>query len=154
MTAVLLVISVGAFNTLGLNLSSLSSTLHGDSIHGYFKPYKLDNEESCRELLNHINNNGYTEVGLQGHFTYEYILWKEIDNLKDLKNVNVKHSIYKQYEDQSFVPQCIIEETDGTIQIGDVMECHGVEYVCEWSHGGKYLNFVVYTPKESKEKSK
>ena len=147
-TVVVFAISFGAINTISLNFSSLCFALEGDSIQGYFKPWKLGNEKSCRELLNHINNNGYTKVGIQGRFTYEYILWKEIAGLNDLKNVNVKHNIYKQYEDQNFVPQCIIEETVDTVPIGDVMECHGVEYVCEWNHGGEYLNFAVYVPKE------
>lgn len=149
--AVITICSFGMVNALSYEIPYIMFGFQGENIHQYFF-YEDDEELYYQLLLDHINKNGYQTVGMYGSIAYEYVLWREIENLERMEHVNVKSSYQgAKLEDMEFMPECIIEEVsveEGT-NWEEIMYCHGQKYVCEWKVIGENgRNYAVLVPCE------
>lgn len=139
--------SVGAMNALGYEVANVKDGFQGESDHQYF----VENDEYetvYRQLVEHINNNHYTQIGIVENVYYEYILWACIDGLKRLESVNLQNSPLGIYEDLEYRPECVVRVDDGEIQIDEEIQCHGKNYVCEWTNFDGINYYAVYAPVE------
>lgn len=151
MTSIITVCSFGAINGLTYEIPYVIFGLQGEGIHQYLYG-ESDTEMYYQLLLDHINEKGYTTVGLYGTVSFEYILWQEIDALERMEHVNVTPAYpgYKM-EDMNFYPECIVKEMPSKAEgaYDEIMYCHGREYVCEWkAWGDNGRNYVVFVPGE------
>lgn len=136
--------SLGAVNTLSYEMFCIRDGFTG----GHIRQYLVNNtwlEMEFTALFNYINEHEYRNIGLYGKFSYEYIAWKEIENLDRLEAVNVR-SEYHKYEDMSYYPDCIIR--DNTAEPEETIECHGREYKQVWSIQAYLDRFAIYIPSE------
>lgn len=145
-TVIMVLTSIGAVNVWSYEILHMRDGFTGKDVHQYL----IDNtwlENEFASLFDYINVNGYKTVGLYGGFTYEYLVWQEIENLERLETVDIRHPEYQKYEDQTFYPECIIrDETDSP---EETVECHGKKYMLVW-HVPAYLSqFAVYVPEET-----
>ena len=60
--------------------------------------------------------------------------------------MNVSNIYFAQYEDRSFVPDCIIKvvSEEEAVKEGDLLECHDNTYQCIWSMHWYQLYFCLY----------
>lgn len=125
---------VGGINTYSYELPRIKESYEGEKLHQYFIG-NPEQEYVYRELANIINERKFTTIGLDGTVYMEYPLWCGIEKIDRMENINVKDKYFQQYEDLSFIPECVIKvvSENDAIQEGDSMECHGVEYNCIWS---------------------
>lgn len=136
--------TLGGVNTLYNDVDLTLDGYKGESAHKYFmgNPWP---EEGNQAVVDVVNANNFTNIGVNGSYTYEYILWKKISNLERLENVNLTNA-YKVYEDNSYLPECIIWETGTEDEQAKEIECHGVTYERVWTYPGYGQFFGLYTP--------
>lgn len=137
----------GGINTFSCEIGHVSNSLRGYALHQYFKTnYK---EYTHCQTIQYINEAGYTNIGIAGNFSYEYVLWRGIRNLERMESVNVQVASLKKYEDESFIPECIVEETqepEETVKRGEQLQCHGMIYECVWTMYGNTCHYSIYVP--------
>lgn len=136
--------SFGIVNSLSYQINYVHESLKGETLHQYFIDYDL-HESGYQSLLEHINNNQFTNIGIASKFDFEYVLWSGIDNLDRLEAVNLEATPYRVYEDINYYPDCIIVEARPEQEIDERLNCHGNEYVCTWTGTGNYYHYAVYT---------
>ena len=152
MVSVIAICSLGTINMLSYEIPYVIFGFQGEEIHQYI--FHDDAAELYyRLMLDHINEMGYTTVGMYGETAYEYILWQEIDNLERMEHVNVPQNYQgAKLEDMEFLPECIIKEVPAkdVDAYEEEMYCHGQKYVCEWKAWGENdRNYVVFVPNEA-----
>lgn len=146
--AMFIIMGVGFINTISYQVDLMKFCLGGQTdIHKYFS----DNyrEDTHTRLVQYINENGFKQIGIENIFDYEYVLWKGIDQIERMESVNVQVSALRKYEDMSFIPECIIEESEEqkeTDKLDQVLVCHGVSYRCVWTVYGNAHHYSVYVP--------
>lgn len=138
--------SLGGVNTFYRDLKMTIDSFSGESIHKYFMGNPLP-EEGNQAVIDVINANNFTNIGVKGEYGYEYILWAKISNLRRLENVNLTNA-YRVYEDMSYIPECIIWETGTEEEQTETLECHGIIYEQVWSYPGYGQFFGLYTPQK------
>lgn len=148
----LTICSFGAVNALSYEIPYVIFGFQGENIHQYLF-HDDDTELHYQLLLDHINEKGYTTVGMYGAIANEYVLWQGIDNLERMEHVNVESNVQgAKLEDLDFLPQCIVEEV--SVKEGpewvETMYCHGQEYICEWKITGEEMGryYAVLVPCE------
>lgn len=141
--------SIGGINTLSYELPRIRDSFEGDRIHQYMLG-NAEDEYVYRELVRIINENGYGKVGLDGGVYMEYPLWRGIEKLERLENVNVTDIYFSQYEDITFKPECIIKVVgeEEEIKEGDTLECHDATYQCIWSIHWYQTYFTLFAEME------
>lgn len=138
--------TMGGINTLYNEADLTFDGFTGESIHKYFMGNPLP-EEGNQAVIDVINANNFTNIGVKGEYGYEYILWAKISNLRRLENVNLTNA-YRVYEDMSYIPECIIWETGTEEEQTETLECHGIIYEQVWSYPGYGQFFGLYTPQK------
>lgn len=138
--------TLGGINTFYYDITLTIDGFMGGGIHKYYMGNPLP-EEGNQAVIDVINGNGFTNIGVNGKYSYEYVLWKKISGLQRLENVNLTNA-YKVYEDMSYLPECIIWETGTEEEQTETLECHGVVYEQVWSYPGYGQFFGLYTPQE------
>lgn len=136
---------IGGLNTLSYEIPRIKDGLAGSELHEYFLGNPED-EYVYTKLVDIINENGYQKIGLDGTIYMEYPLWQGIDKLERFESVNVSDIYFAQYEDRSFVPDCIIKvvSEEEAVKEGDLLECHDNTYQCIWSMHWYQLYFCLY----------
>ena len=125
MVGIMVIASIGAINTLSYEAFNIRDGFTGRHV----RQYLVNNtwlEKEFAALFDFVNEHGYKNVGLYSKFDYEYIAWREIENLERLEVVNVGYPEYQKYEDMNFHPECIIREN--TPEPEEIIECHGKSY--------------------------
>lgn len=143
MVAMVSLAAIGVLNGIGYQLGYTYESVSRETLHQYFIDYDL-HESGYEKLLEHINNNGYTRIGIATEFDFEYVLWSRIDNLDRLEAVNVGEPYYV-YEDMDYYPDCVMVELKPEEELPQDMDCHGEKYLCTWSGAGEYYQYAVYT---------
>ena len=144
-TTLVVISAFGAVNALSYEIPYAIDGLKGEKIHQYF----VNNNEPefyYDQMSRFANENEYTKVGIAGTIQYEYALWQTIDNLERLEMVNVEDSVLSKYEDREYIPECIFEESEEEIKLGDELACHGVKYECVWADFGNNRYYTAFTP--------
>lgn len=137
--------TINVVNILSYETSNVRESFRGGSDHQYFVE-NTEYEYAYSQMMEHINNNQYTRIGIDGGVYYEYILWACIDNLQRLENVNLVNSAFGIYEDRTYEPECIIKTNADGMKQGEILRCHGVEYMCEWSISDGMTVYSVCIP--------
>lgn len=145
-TTLIVISCFGVVNVFTYEIPYVVDGFKGEKIHQYF----VNNNEPeyyYDQMAHFASKNGYTKIGIAGVIQYEYALWRTIENLERLEMVNVEDVILKKFEDASFVPECIFEESKEEMVIGDSLICHNVEYECVWVDFGNNRYYTVFIPK-------
>jgi hypothetical protein len=138
--------SLGGFRTFCDNAELTLDSFTGDSTHKYFMG-ESKTEADNQAVIDVINANNFTNIGVYEYYN-EYILWAKVSNLQRLECVNLTNA-YSVYEDMSYVPECIVWETDEEENLVEELECHGVTYELVWVYPGvDWAYYGLYTPKE------
>lgn len=135
---------LGGVNTFYMNVKQTFEGFQGNSVHKYFMGNPLP-EEGNQAVVNVINANNITTIGINGAYELEYVLWKKITNLERLECVNLTNE-YRVYEDMTYQPECIIWEAYSEEELTDVLECHGQTYKKTWSYPGYGAFYGLYQP--------
>lgn len=142
--ALIAVAGMGAVNTFSYTMAIVKNGLGGNSLHQYFE---LNLQEySYQQMVDYVNDNGFSLIGLNGAMSLEYVFWQEIDNLERIEYVNIQDKSLVKYEDMSYIPECILAEPEDMVEEGDLIECHGITYHCVLSIEGYGGYYVVYVP--------
>lgn len=144
-TAMVTVCCFGTLNALSYEIPYIISGLHGGELHQYLL-HDEDSELYYQLMLDFINENEYETVGMYGLFSYEHILWRKIENLGYMEHVNLNPAFYEcaKLSNKDFIPQCIIEEMPDAVELEEVINCNGQQYVCGWKAiGDNGRNYAV-----------
>ena len=112
-----------------------------DRCQGYFA-WMGDNYQFDKDVADKIKEKKWENIGMQlGCGSYEYPLWKILNNDGyTVKHVNVQNETC-MYEDKKFIPDCIIV-LDTEVK-GDSYVCHGRTYKHIWRFND---NCIFITP--------
>lgn len=135
----------GTLNALSYEIPYIISGFHGGELHQYLL-HDESSELYYQLMLDFINENGYETAGMYGLFSYEHILWRKIENLEYMEHVNTNPVFYEcaKLSNKDFIPQCIIEEMPDVVELEEVINCNGQEYVCVWKAiGDNGRNYAV-----------
>lgn len=138
----LMIAGIGAVNTFSYAMENIIDGFRGNGLHQYFE-VNLQ-EHSYQQIIDFINNNKYRSIGLGGYISLEYVFWQEIDDVKRMEYVNVSDPFLAKYEDQTYVPDCILAEGVKEATLGDRIQCHGNNYQCALAVQGYGGDYVVY----------
>ncbi len=92
----------------------------------------------------YVEERGFRQIGLYlGGDRYEYPLWSYLDQAERIEHVMVKDEYLQKLEDPDFMPECIVSIGRGDCELGQVMEYHGITYICQYlsPHGYEYAIF-------------
>lgn len=134
--------SFGAINTLSYEVGYVIESFGKDNVEEHF--YKNNLQDAYRMVVEHISNNEFTTVGIEGVVQMEYVLWAGIENLERIDYVNVNDPGLSQYEDLNYIPKCIYKESNTETQIGEIREVHGQKYVCDWMYETRGVYYTIY----------
>ncbi len=120
---IIVFISILSFNNLVQHhkhylVSGENRMLQYFSVRGIYEPYMLVSDA--------IIENGYQNVGFVcGVDSYEYPLWKKMENfISRFEHVCVTNET-EVFDDENFLPECIIVVD---VESGDIMEYHNISY--------------------------
>lgn len=98
---------------------------YDDSVEGYFA-VRTNNYQAYKDMSEFVNENNYHKIGLiLSEDTYEYPIWKMIDQYDRIEHVKVENNT-SIYEDIEFVPDVIF--VINIVIDEDSMKYHGYEY--------------------------
>jgi len=141
-SSVLTLASIGVVNTLSIEIGYVADSFFQDKIDVHFCRNPL--ADAYRMVTEHISNNKWVTVGLEGDIEQEYVLWTGIESLERIEYMNVQDPGLARYEDQKYLPECVYRETEKEIEIGDIRKYHGQLYVCDWVYEEKGVYYTVY----------
>lgn len=96
------------------------------------------------DLEAYVEEKDFRQIGLYlGGDRYEYPLWAYLDQAERIEHILVKDEYLKKLEDPDFMPECIISIGKGDCELGQAIEYHGIQYVCQYlsPHGYEYAVF-------------